>query len=445
MNVYIGWPIVVSDMQWPCSDWFHIPLYEEWNAIYNAWVNLWAWTSSWGNNFSTYLKLPMAGERNYNKTAIYVGSLGGYWASTPYGNNEMAVFNRIVSGGISPRSVVEPTYGLPIRWIKNSPIIPTSSWTKLYWTSIESWWIFHNQTDWLISISSDGSTWYTIMDKNLWATQVWNNWDTLTDLNCGNVFQWWNNYAFPWTLSSESITSSSAQIDATWYWPWNYYKSSTWIAASTSQSSSTYNKNLRWWVTQWTTTDNRELKNAYIGEVYEYSYDFRNKTLASVLSDWWTVSEWSFDSSFWSNWLHWGTSWNVLTKNTNEKLSNTSIIDIETNVNITSTTYWQTNVWLIMGGTNEIFLSIYYNGSQDWYRLGIDWTNYWQYVSHSAWNVKMICKIDLWNKTYNATIWSTNITWSLSSTQVNNLINKTLSIKCVAKDEYVWDVKLTIC
>lgn len=52
-------------------------------------------------------------------------------------------------------------------------------------------WIFHNTTLGLISLSSDGSNWITIADKNLWATTVfevwswsWTNWwTTVTEAN----------------------------------------------------------------------------------------------------------------------------------------------------------------------------------------------------------------------------------------------------------------------
>jgi hypothetical protein len=137
--------------------------------------------------------------------------------------------------------------GLYIRPSKNVPITPSSSWTTLYQWSWSAW-IFWNSTFWLISISSNGTTWYTLRDKNLWATIVFNYWDALTDDNCGNVFQRGNNYPFPWTKSSASITTSSTQVNVSWYWPWNYYSSSTWVTASPRQNSISNGRNLRWWL-----------------------------------------------------------------------------------------------------------------------------------------------------------------------------------------------------
>lgn len=107
-------------------------------------------------------------------------------------------------------------------------------------------WIYHNSDLWLISLSSDGSNWITMADKNLGATQVWNSWDTLSEANCGKYYQWWNNYGFPFTWS---VTTSSSRANVSNYWPWNYYSGSTFI---TSQPRVTaVNRNLRWWVT-WT-------------------------------------------------------------------------------------------------------------------------------------------------------------------------------------------------
>lgn len=111
-------------------------------------------------------------------------------------------------------------------------------------------WIYHNADLWLISLSSDGNSWITIADKNLWATAVWNNWDALSANNCWNRYQRWNNYWFPY---SWTITSSTTRVDVTNYWPWNYYSSSTFIKATYNPYcwDTTNNANLRWWVT-WT-------------------------------------------------------------------------------------------------------------------------------------------------------------------------------------------------
>ena len=108
-------------------------------------------------------------------------------------------------------------------------------------------WIYHNPDLWLISLSWDWNTRITIMDKNLWATTVYNDWDTLSDDNCGYFYQWGNNYGFP---HSWTVTTSSTQVDASGYGPWNYYSSSIFITWGYDRSS-VQNDDLWWWVT-WT-------------------------------------------------------------------------------------------------------------------------------------------------------------------------------------------------
>lgn len=100
-------------------------------------------------------------------------------------------------------------------------------------------WIYHNAELWLISLSSDGSNWLTIADKNLWATKVWDYW---------KYYQWWNNYWWDDVPTSKL----NIQLNASAYWPWNYYSSSTYITWQISNWwDSSNNANLRWWVT-WT-------------------------------------------------------------------------------------------------------------------------------------------------------------------------------------------------
>ena len=242
MSIYIWEPVVLSDMQWPCPDGFHVPLSSEWTAIYNAGVSLWAWTSSNGTKFSTYLKMPYSWYRNYNKTIASVWENGHYYSSS-------SDYNRLFirADSIYPEDTLTKSFWASIRAFRDSPVAPDSTWTELYTN-----WIYHNSTLWLISVKN-GSSWITIADKNLWATTVYNYWDTLTNANCGNVFQWGNNYAFPWTKSSDSIPSTATRVDASNYWPWNYYNSSKWIAYNWDWSNPS-NKNLRWGVTQWSWT-----------------------------------------------------------------------------------------------------------------------------------------------------------------------------------------------
>ena len=269
-----------SAMRWPSPEGFHIPTNTEWQAIYDAGVSLWIFDSTDGTKISTYLKMPMAGYRRYNNLAFSQrGSYGEYWASV-YNNTNTAYNFLIGSSIISPQGTANRSYGTSIRCLKDSSAVPTNSWTVLYqWTW--SAWVFYNPTDWLISISSDWTTWYTLMDKNLWATTVYNYWDTMTEDNCWKVYQWGNNYAFSWDASYDvsQITQSSTQVDVTGYWPWNYYSSSTWITTNPRQSAANDWNNLWWWVT-WVTTQDNTITNTGVLSVNWQTWNV-------TISSWW--------------------------------------------------------------------------------------------------------------------------------------------------------------
>lgn len=260
MNVYI--PSTWFATQWPSPDGFHIPSKDEW--VWLRYIMDWLGLTTW-DNWRINLHMPFAGSRSYSTADLTdQGSYGYYWPSSPNSTSPNYAYrlrlnsssaNTGGNGGLRAS-------GYSIRCFKDTFEVPTASWTvingTLWWA-----WIFWNQTEWLISITSDWTTWYTIQDKNLWATTVYNNWDTLSESNCGKYYQWGNNYWFAWTWS---VTTSSTQVNAQNYWPWNYYESSTFITWNNDWSS-VHNNNLRWW-TDWNVpvTTMKELKNAYIGQ-----------------------------------------------------------------------------------------------------------------------------------------------------------------------------------
>lgn len=135
-------------------------------------------------------------------------------------------------------------------------------WTQLVWPKpaapVTTPWAYWNEQLWLISLVFGISNWapnpsatITIADKNLGATTAWTPWDTKSQANCWNYYQWWNNYGFPY---NGSPTTSSTLVNASTYWPSNYYNSSTFITVSWNTYadwSSDHNANL-WWDTTWT-------------------------------------------------------------------------------------------------------------------------------------------------------------------------------------------------
>ena len=89
-------------------------------------------------------------------------------------------------------------------------------------------------------------TWYTLAACNVWTniawTWTWSYW---------YYFQWWNNW---WTLSWR-LTPLTTLVDASSYWPWNYYYDTNiiWWTDLTSpwDWSSVQNDDL-WWRVTWT-------------------------------------------------------------------------------------------------------------------------------------------------------------------------------------------------
>ena len=116
----------------------------------------------------------------------------------------------------------------------------------LFWVGLLSSLIIPIQTN-----ASDFSTisianpdnpneWFTIMDRNLWATSN----DITSPNSYWYYFQWWNNYWFPSNKWPEKIWAD--KVDASNYWPWNYYENDTYIIWNENWDLSN-NNNLWWW------------------------------------------------------------------------------------------------------------------------------------------------------------------------------------------------------
>ena len=120
-------------------------------------------------------------------------------------------------------------------------------------------WIEYGEDEhwWTITVySPDRSYWIVIQDKNLWATMTWHG-PTAATWSRWYHYQWWNNHwfescytnwctDFPW-----GETWSSTKIDASGFWPGNYYSWDTFIyepsAWGNQDWSTIQNDNLWWW------------------------------------------------------------------------------------------------------------------------------------------------------------------------------------------------------
>lgn len=370
MNIYIPWTWFAT--QWPCQDWFHVPLITEWQWLNTIiqWLSL---SETWGNKVRVNLHMPLAWQRvtnTWNTGDQY--EFWYYWSSSADNNWESTYSYRYYfnfhSNYIVDNYSSAANMWYSIRPFKNSFVVPTSWWTVINWTL--GWaGIFWDQTDWIISITSDWSTWYTIADKNLWATVVYNDWDTISQSNCGYYYQRWNNYWFEWT---GSITTSSAKVNAESYWPWNYYENSTFITASSTPYwwDSSHNQNLRWWL-DWNVPISHEVKNIYIGEYvppYEWPLRFTANTAGSTIKlqkEWNPTSVTLETSTDWTNWSTYTIGNTITLSNIWDKVyfRNTSTTDTGFSLGSSSYYYYFVMTWSI---------------SADWevnYLLNKNWTN----------------------------------------------------------------------
>lgn len=341
-----------SAMQWPCDDGFHIPLKDEWSNLNSILITTFGLANT-GVTMKNYLKMPYVWFRHQASGWIsYQWQYWFYWTSSY--KSASSWWSVIFTDSSYSSSYYGISFGMSIRPFKNEAVIPDSSWNVLYqgtWTA----GIYHNSTQWLISISWDWTNRITISDKNLWATSVYNSWDTLSANNCGWFYQWGNDYMFPFTWP---VTTSSTAVNASTYWPWNYYSSSTFITAAPRDNSS--NDNLRWWATWVVQKQDTDIKKVYLGsqlvrpiDKNDYLCFTANTANSSVtLRKTWTPTavtlETSIDKSTWATY----TFWTAITLS-----------------NVWDKVYWrntsETNTWF---GTSA---SDYYSFSMSW---SIDWS-----------------------------------------------------------------------
>lgn len=206
--------------------------------------------SSW--NIASYLKLPLSWEIDYDHWDIPTNPTAGYYRTSTADWNNYA-YRFIV--GSDTGFVLNSRgrwYASSIRPFKDEPVDPMLDEILKEWRTFIDWnpfWrevIARNESLWIISILYD--EWrncITIADKNLWATAVYSGWN-VTQANSWWLFQWWNNYEHTRT---STLSRSSTRVNASDYWPENYYSSSVFIEQSNWDSSN--NNNLWWGETNW--------------------------------------------------------------------------------------------------------------------------------------------------------------------------------------------------
>ena len=172
-----------------------------------------------------------------------------------------------------------------------------------------------NSEFWTISISNpkNPSEWFTIMDRNLWATKIW-AWKNAPKESYWYYYQRWNNYGFP--TNWEITKTSEVQVNASKYWPNNPYSNSTFITRKEMPFNwdSSNNNNLWGWLSwrniQWPCPEWFHIPSIYEwNKVLEYwiqwyneknwtSIKLNNPIWVDLKYVWWTDLWTSFSEYF---------------------------------------------------------------------------------------------------------------------------------------------------
>ena len=168
-----------------------------------------------------------------------------------------------------------------------------------------------------------------------------------------------------------------------------------------------------------------ELKNAYIWEVYEYSYDFRNKTLAQIQTDWWNMFMNSSYAIFNSNWLNTSNKeYSVMAKieNLNNIISQSKKITLSFTGAITNTFWGRLSLYNVATSSSRSGVS--WPFASNWatsIQTSIYWTNYTDTRTvNSIMTVTTV--LDFTAKTWNTTATDGySRSGTLTDTQISNI------------------------
>ena len=98
---------------------------------------------------------------------------------------------------------------------------------------------------------------YTIMDRNMWATEVFNKYyDSPNPASLGYLYQWWNNYWFPaqWDLAQQWVFIRTSQVPKNIWSAWvpSNYASGTYYSNAGSHASWMGSPSKTDWIWWWT-------------------------------------------------------------------------------------------------------------------------------------------------------------------------------------------------
>lgn len=138
------------------------------------------------------------------------------------------------------------------QWDEEHMLGNTRWWSEWHYTILDQMPEFEWE-DITVCNPNNAAKCFVIMDRNLWATTTW-KWLAAPISSNGYYYQYWNNYGFK---DGGLITTSSILVDASWYWPWNYYNSWGFVVNSVAPYWWDISDNLNLWWWSWDTWNNR--------------------------------------------------------------------------------------------------------------------------------------------------------------------------------------------
>lgn len=247
----MNFPYNLYVAQWPCPEWFHVPYYnpssyDEFRAIINC---MSAHGVSDLESLWQYLFLPPNWYCDRDNGPRNQWTEWDYWWCNVKDN--YFTWAAYLSFNQSGPTLWRTDWCNNWRWIRpiyNEFVQPWEDWiTLLDWWGVWHDGIFRNPERWLISISDLMNCQITIADKNLWATRIYQPWDTVSQDNCWWYFQRWNCYMFPFTGPTKTEWFYNKK-NADSYWAFYYGEGLWWSFITVTADSwfSHWHKNIRW-------------------------------------------------------------------------------------------------------------------------------------------------------------------------------------------------------
>lgn len=264
-----------SAMRGPCDEGFHVPSVQEVWKILDIAVLLGYYQVPW-----TRIKAPNNWYIKFQNAEI-----SAYYAlrtCTSAGNTPTWIDAYLFNYGdpdeqwhIQPLQPAAKSIWAWVRGFADIPVQADETWTVL--KDGTRWAFYWNATLGLISVlNKNTNEWITLQDKNVWAVNVWDNW---------NYYQRWNNYGF----TSAAAATSSTRVDASWYWPSEYSAA----PINTNYDWSTVNNPNLWWGVSWPQYAWQSINNTWVlsvnGQTWHVTVSSGLKVafIERTPNDWW--------------------------------------------------------------------------------------------------------------------------------------------------------------